>query len=117
VLLLIVIGIGVIGALGGGKWEEFRPPGARFRISFPGKPKPMPRQARLPQLKGHIYETRRFAYFIAWLSIPPQVGGPVTVKQRLDIGRDGALANVPGSRLTGETPVQLGPHEGREIRM
>jgi acetyl esterase/lipase len=98
-----------------GEWQEFRPPGGGFRISMPGKPKPMPKQAQLPQMQGRIYETKRNAYAILWSPIPSPVG--VTITQQLDAFRDGALANTPGSRLITESPVQMGQHQGREIKM
>lgn len=104
---LLVAGLGP--ADSGSAWREFSPPDSGFSIRLPGKPKEL--ENGPPGMRQFELKTGEEDYVVSFADVPEEMKGqpPEKVLERL---RDDFVQSIPGARLTGSKPFDLGGQPG-----
>jgi hypothetical protein len=102
-------------------WKDLRPDGQKFSAKMPGEPKLKQQEASTGAgpitVNQYVVEGRSYAYIVGYTDYPAKAIEGANPEGMLDGGRDGALKNVRGAKLSKEEKIQLDGHPGRELHV
>ena len=84
---------------------------------MPGEPtvKQQPIAGRAEPLTTYVVDLKNRAYFISCDDLPGAEMGPVAIKDRFVVLRDGIVGKTPGSKLLSEKDIDCKGCPGREF--
>jgi hypothetical protein len=103
-------------------WMEFKGKEGGFTVLMPGKPREIQQAVRTPTgtIDVTLYAVERrggeASYAVGFAEFPEQSVATGTVGRRLDIARDGAVAQAKGT-LISEKRISIDKYPGRELRI
>jgi hypothetical protein len=99
-------------------WSVFTPKEAGFAIALPGTPEYGKQRvitaSKVLEVHLFVLETKEGSYVVSYCDMPADEVKPGSEQKRLDLARDGAVANAKGKRRS-EKERKLGDYPGREV--